>query len=136
MPSLCSISGYWDVLRSPTQEDVMTTAIERPELPTLSPMRPPIPSPMSERLSRQAWNRIRQVMTIGVFVTATFAGIAFGTNAPTISPVAPVVAAAAPMGATLPGPVPGVPNAAANRGGHRGGADPVGIGNRAGIDRR
>jgi hypothetical protein len=49
-------------------------------------------------LRRSTWQRIRRILTVGVFVTATVTGIGVGLNGASISPVAPAAdATTAPM---------------------------------------
>lgn len=55
-------------------------------------------------LPRSTWQRIRRILTVGVFVTATVAGVGVGLNGAAASPVTPAAAAATTTGTTTPPP--------------------------------
>jgi hypothetical protein len=76
---------------------VSTSALPRHHAP-----HPPTPS-------RATWRRVRRVLTAGVFVATTVAGVSIGLNGAAVAPVAPTVTAAPATGST---PAGGAPSAA------------------------
>ena len=82
--------------------------------PPMPRHRAPLPAPATP-LSRSTWRRVRRMLTIGVFVVTTAAGVTIGLNGATVSPVAPAVPALA-AGPVAPAPVPAAAGPVAHHG--------------------
>ena len=54
------------------------------------------PAPGPTRLSSAGWARLRRLVTVAVFVTATVVGVTIGGRATDVSPVSPAIALAPP----------------------------------------
>ena len=66
-------------------------------------------------VSRSAWRKGRQWVTIAVFIVATTVGVHIGLQGPGVSPVAPAAAPAVAVAPAVAGTLPGPPPAACRK---------------------